>query len=115
MQGLRQASKYIKWYIEEFYRVIIRIRHSKVNKEKVAHYINALKPSIQEELSLVRMAIIEDAYQFSLKIEENLNRRFESNQRGRGHGGRTGGRSYGGRNEDQKKNEEFGSNQNQRG
>ena len=61
------------------------------------------------------MNSIEEAYQFSLKVEEKLNKKFESRQNGRGRGGRSGGRSYGGRNEDPKKKDEASSSQNQRG
>lgn len=55
-------GKYIKEYTEEFYLVLIRIDHFEANKEKIAHYINGLKPSIQEELVLVTMSTIEDSY-----------------------------------------------------
>ncbi|XP_059070527.1 uncharacterized protein LOC131860169 [Cryptomeria japonica] len=88
MQGLKQAGKSVKEYIEEFYRILITIGRCKANKEKVVHYINGLKPSIQEELSLVRMSTIEDAYQFSLKVEEKVNMRFESKKNGKGRGGK---------------------------
>jgi hypothetical protein len=37
------------------------------------------------------MSTMEDAYQFSLKVEEKMNRRFESKQRGGGIGGKTSG------------------------
>ena len=53
MQGLKQAGKSIQEYTEEFYRVLIRTSHAKADKEKVACYINGLRLSIQEELSLV--------------------------------------------------------------
>lgn len=77
LQGLKQGNKSMKEYIEKFYKLIIRIGHIKANKEKVTHYLKGLSPSIQEELSLVRMASIEEAYQFALKVEYKLNKRFE--------------------------------------
>ena len=46
MQGLKQAGKSIQEYIEEFYQVLIRTGHDEADKEKVAHYINGLRPSI---------------------------------------------------------------------
>lgn len=100
---MKQAGKYIKEYTKEFYHVLIRTGHFVANKEKVSRYINGLKLSIQEELGLVRMSTIEGEYQFSLKVEEKLNRRFEGKQRGGGHGGNTNGWSYGSQNEDQNK------------
>jgi hypothetical protein len=96
MQGLKQGGKSVKEYIEGFYRVLIKKIHSKANKEKVTNYINGLKLSIQEELSMIIISTIEDAYQFSLKAEEKLNKRFESKQRGGGCGGKTSRQSYGG-------------------
>ena len=70
MQGLKQEGKSIQQYTEEFYLVLIRTGHAEANKEKVAHYINGLRPSIQEELSLVIIISVEEAYQFALKVEE---------------------------------------------
>ena len=46
--------------------------HAEENKEKVSCYLNGLRPSIQEELSLVRMTSIEEAYQFALQGKEKL-------------------------------------------
>ena len=91
MQGLKQVGKSIQEYTEEFYRVLIRTGHAEVDKEKVACYINGLRPSIQEELSLVQIMSIEEAYQFALKVEEKLNKKYDNKNSGRGHGGRSRG------------------------
>ena len=53
MQGIKQVGKSIQEYTKEFYRVLIRTSHVEANKEKFAHYLNGLRPSIQDELSLV--------------------------------------------------------------
>ena len=79
--------------MEEFYRLLIRVGHIEENKEKVVSYLSGLQPSIQEELSLVRMTSIEETYQFSLQVEEKLKKRFEGRKRGCGQGGRGSGRS----------------------
>ena len=50
----------------------------KLNKKKVVGYINGLRLSIQEELSLVRITSIEEAYQFALKIEEKSNKKYDN-------------------------------------
>lgn len=75
LQGLKQGSKSVKEYTDKFYKMIIKTGYAEANKEKVTCYLNGLRPSIQEELSLVR-ANIEEAYQFALKVEEKLNKRF---------------------------------------
>ena len=54
------------------------------------------------------MASVEEAYQFVLRVEEKLKKRFEGRQRGCGQGGRGSGRSSRGRNETQKKNADVG-------
>ena len=56
---------------------------------------------------MIRMRNIEEAYQFSLRVEENLNKNFEIKQ-----SGRSNRLSYGGRNEDQEKKDEASSSQN---
>lgn len=53
MQGLKQVGKFVQEYTEEFYQVLIKIDHAEADKEKVARYINGLRSSIQEELSVV--------------------------------------------------------------
>ena len=62
MQGLKKVRKSIQEYTKEFYRLLIRVGHAEANKEKVSHYLSGLRPSIQEELSLVRMTSVEEAY-----------------------------------------------------
>ena len=46
LQGVKQARKSIQEYTEDFYHVLIRTGHAEADKEKVAHYINGLRPSI---------------------------------------------------------------------
>ena len=62
MQGLKQVGKSIQEYTEEFYQVLIRTNHAKVDKEKVTLYINGLRLSIQEELNLFWITSIEEAH-----------------------------------------------------
>ena len=102
MQGLKQAGKSVQDYTEEFYRLNIRVGHAKENKEKVACYLSGLRPSIQEELILVRMTSIQEAYQFALQVEKKLNKKYEGRKRGHGQGERGGSRSTRGQNETQK-------------
>ena len=106
IQGLKQARNSIQEYIEEYYQVLIRTDHVEVDKEKVTYYLNGLRPIIQYDLSLVWMRSIKEAYQFSLRVEEKLRKKFDNKKSGRGRGGRSVGRSYGGRNDDQKKKDE---------
>ena len=74
----------VKDYIEEFYRLDIRYGHVDVEIEKVARYLNGLRSRIQDEMSFVKVDSVEEAYQYALKVEEILTKRYEQRQRGRG-------------------------------
>jgi hypothetical protein len=82
MQNLRQKMMSVKEYTEEFYRLNIRAGHRESDDEKVARYLNGLRYDIQDELSMVTIRTVEDAYQMALKAEEKLSRK--QGQRGRG-------------------------------
>ena len=60
----------------------IRARHAEDDIEKVGRYINGLRYDIQDEISLLNLKTIEDAYQATLKAEEKMLRK--QNQRNRG-------------------------------
>jgi hypothetical protein len=72
MQNLRQKLMTVKEYTEEFYRLNIRVGHRESDDEKVARYLNGLRYDIQDELSMVTIRTMEDAYQMALKDEEKL-------------------------------------------
>jgi hypothetical protein len=69
MQNLRQKMMTVKEYIEEFYRINIRAGHRESDDEKVARYLNGLRYDIQDELSMVTIRTVEDAYHMALKAE----------------------------------------------
>ena len=62
-------------YIEEFYRLNIKVGHVEEDVEKVPRYLNWLCISIQDEISIFNVYSVEEAYQFVLKDEEKLNRK----------------------------------------
>jgi hypothetical protein len=82
MQNLRQKLMTVKEYTEEFYKLNIRAGHRESDDEKVARYLNGLRYDIQDELSMLTIRTVEDAYQMALKDEEKLSRK--QGQRGRG-------------------------------
>jgi hypothetical protein len=75
MQNLRQKLMTVKEYTEEFYRLNIRAGHRESDDEKVARYLNGLRYDIQDELSMLTIRTVEDAYQMALKAEEKLSRK----------------------------------------
>jgi hypothetical protein len=76
LQNLRHKGMIVKEYTEEFYRLnIITIQREKdeeKDEEKVSRYINGLKYEIQDELNMMLVTTVEDAYQFALKEEDKL-------------------------------------------
>jgi hypothetical protein len=53
----------------------IRVGHIEEDVEKVSRYINGLRYDIQDEISILFLKTVEDAYQASLKEEEKLARK----------------------------------------
>eukprot|EP00253_Pinus_taeda_P018546 PITA_18546 len=64
-------------------RLSIRAGHAEDEMEKVARYINGLRYDIQDEINLLSLKTIEDAYQASLKAEEKMLRKQNQRNRGR--------------------------------
>jgi hypothetical protein len=82
MQNLRQKLMTVKEYTEEFYRLNIRAGHRESDDEKVVRYLNGLRYDIQDELIMLTIRTVEDAYHMALKAKEKLSRK--QGQRGRG-------------------------------
>jgi hypothetical protein len=78
LQNLRQKGMIVKKYTEEFYKLNIRAGQRERDEEKVVRYMNGLRYEIQDELGMMSVRTVEDAYQFALKAEEKLAR--EQNQ-----------------------------------
>jgi uncharacterized protein YjbK len=70
----------VKEYTKEFSRINIRAGHREIDDEKVARYMNGLRYDIQDEMSMMTIQTVEDAYQMALKAEEKL--RWKQGQRG---------------------------------
>ena len=60
----------VREFTEEFYKVNIRQGHIEDTPEEVARYVNNLSFDIQDELSLLSLRSVEEAYQVPLKAEE---------------------------------------------
>jgi hypothetical protein len=75
MQNLIQKLMIVKEYTEEFYRMNIRAGHRESDDEKVSRYMNGLSYEIQDEMSMMTIRMVEDAFQMALKVEEKLSRK----------------------------------------
>jgi hypothetical protein len=73
----------VKEYTEEFYKLNIRAGQREKDDEKVVRYINGLRYEIQDEINMITVRTVEDAYQIALKAEEKLARKQSQRSRGR--------------------------------
>jgi uncharacterized protein YjbK len=62
----------VKEYTKEFYRLNIRAGHHESDDEKVTRYMNGMRYDIQDEMSMMTIRMMEDAYQMALKAKEKL-------------------------------------------
>ena len=69
----------VKDYTEEFYKLTIWYGHRELLKEKVARYINGLRLNIQDEVVMLNISSIKDAYSYALRVEEKLKRKNQGN------------------------------------
>jgi hypothetical protein len=79
---------------DEFYQLSIHVDHQETDEKLAARYVNCLKYSIQDELSMHKVHNMEEAYQLSLKAEEKINQQFSQRNRGARRG--TSSASWGG-------------------
>lgn len=95
LQILWQKKISVKDFIEELYRFTIRVGHIKDDTKKVAIYLNELRYNIQDEINLLCSRTVEEAYQYSLKVEEKVSMKKMQISRGkiqsfRGRGSQSG-------------------------
>jgi hypothetical protein len=73
----------VKEYIEEFYKLNIRAGHRENEEEKVYRYINGLRYEIHDDISMITMRTMEDAYRVAMKVEEKLARKQSQRNKGK--------------------------------
>ena len=65
----------VREFTKEFYKLNIISCHIEDTPEKVYRYLNIIRFDIQDELSLLSLRSVEEAYQVALKAEEKLMRK----------------------------------------
>ena len=83
LHNLKQKDTFVKDYIEKFYKLTIRSGHRELSKEKVAQYVNCLRFNIQDEVGMMKIESVEEAYQYALQVEDKLKRKIQSNTKGK--------------------------------
>jgi hypothetical protein len=75
LQNLRHKGMTVKEYTKEFYKLNIRTGQREKDEENVSSYINGLRYEIKDEINMMSVMTVEDAYHFSLKVEEKLTKK----------------------------------------
>lgn len=75
LQHLRQGSRSIDTYTEEFYQLLVRNDLLETNDQIVSRYIGGLRLQFQDTLNMFSPATVSEAHQRALLLEKQLNRR----------------------------------------
>ena len=82
--GMRQKDMDVSTYIEEFHNLVMKSGIVEPENLKLARYLQVLKSSTQDELSLTTITIVQKWFMLASKVEERFKRRNEQGGRGRG-------------------------------
>lgn len=74
LQNFRQGSRTVDDYTKEFYQPNARNDFTESDEQQVAHYIDGLRQSIQDALSLFTFWRVNEAYQWTLTVEQKATR-----------------------------------------
>ena len=64
---MRERGMTLKEYTEEFYRMNIRVGQKDREEDKFFRYINDVRYEIQDEINMMKVRTVEDAYHIGLK------------------------------------------------
>lgn len=81
-QNLRQQDQSIQSYTNQFMRLQIRTDLPESKEQATTRYVNGLSFQLQDELALVKLPMVDEAYEYALKVEEKLNQKSKMNKRG---------------------------------
>lgn len=62
LQNPKRKDMTMKDYTDNFYKLTIWSRHRELSKEKVVWYINDLRFNIQDEVGMLNISLVDDAY-----------------------------------------------------
>lgn len=71
--NLKQRDQLAQVYTEQFWRLQIQTDIQESEGKAATQYMNALKFQRRDELTLVKVPTVDEAYEYALKVEEKLN------------------------------------------
>ncbi|KAE8655824.1 putative CCCH-type zinc finger family protein [Hibiscus syriacus] len=75
LHALRQGTRSVDDYTEEFYQLVARNDLSETEEQMVERYLGGLRQPLQDVLSLHSLWSVSEAYQRALAVEKQQNRR----------------------------------------
>ena len=75
LHNLKQLKMPVKEYIEEFYKISIRVGQNEESLESISRYVNDLSYAIQDEFNVLNFLSVAKDYPTDLRIEEKLLRK----------------------------------------
>ena len=92
-QSLRQKEMDVSSYIEEFHKLTMKSKLVEPECVKLARYMQGLRMNIQDKLNLCSPNTVQKCFQFALREEKD--RRYDSQQIGKGNRGFIGKDNFG--------------------
>ena len=65
----------MKNYTKEIYKIQTRSGHHESSKEMIVSYMNVLQFHFRDELSMLKLCLVGNAYRYQLMTEEKLRRK----------------------------------------
>ncbi|CAA0821472.1 F-box associated ubiquitination effector family protein, partial [Striga hermonthica] len=75
LHNLRQGSRSVDEYTDDFYRLLTRVELKETTNQLIARYVGGLRVAIQDMVNFVRADSVSDAYKRARLAEQQLTRK----------------------------------------
>ncbi|CAA0833578.1 F-box associated ubiquitination effector family protein, partial [Striga hermonthica] len=94
LQNLRQGSRTVDDYTNEFYRLLTRVELRESKHQLVSRYVGGLRSTVRDMLNLFRPESVSDAYQRALLVEAQVAQKSGTSAWSTRPGGAAGGTPF---------------------